>query len=247
VQSLTAQVRQMTVGTTNVPAAGTYLSQLITSHGHDPAQPTTCGWYAAALLDQFAMNDILARQRTITLNGTVGHVITEYWDPFNLKWQVADPTFGLVYFNPATLTGQGAEDISAAFLAGNYAQIEPVYVTPNGSNYLTTYYMDPITLYNEVDPFGMIDSQQILDYVPNSSLPYLNQDDLSVAGNAHEYVIQFAIPSDTLTVQNGPQAVTISAQNQEGWSPPVYLITGWSIVSAVPPGMKIFEFKRVMF
>ena len=248
VQSLTAQVRQMTVGTTNVPAAGTYLYQMIEDHGGDPTQPTECGWFAAALLDEFTMNDILARQRNISLNGIVGHVLTEYWDPYNQKWEIADPTFGLVYFDPSTQLGQGVEDVSGQFLAGNYSGINALFVTSYGSQYATNYYMDPMTNYNEVDPFGMVDAQQQLNYLPNSPLPFLTVLNLStVVGTAGNYEFQFANPTDTLVVQSSSTSIAISPQNSQGWSQSAYLSTGWSIVSAVPSGMQIYSFLRVMY
>ena len=246
VQGLTAQVRQMTVGKTNVPAAGTYLYQYIADHGRDPTGATSCGWFAAALLDQFTMNNILARRRNVSLNGPVSHVIAEYWDPYNLKWEIADPTFGLVYFNPSSQLGQGAEDVNALLLAGNYSQIEAMFLTPYGDQYMTAYPLDPITLYNEVAPFGMLNTQQILNYLPNSPLPYLIPISLSVAGTAGEYEFQFANQTDTLVVGNNSTQISITPQNTQGWSGGHYLNTGWSIVSA-PAGMQLFTFKRVMF
>jgi hypothetical protein len=248
VQNLTMQVRLMTttIGSLAIAIPGTYLYQLIVDHGGDPTQGTSCGWYAAALLDEFDMNDILARQRTLTENGAVGHVITEYWDPFNQKWQIADPTFGLVYFDPNTQLGQGAEDINALLLAGNYSSINALFVTSYGSQYMTAYYMDPITLYNEVDPFGMIDNQQILDYVPNSPLPFLTPLDLSQSvGTAGQYVFQFVNSTDTLTVQSNSATIVISPQNSQGWSGSQYLTTGWSILSSIPDGMTFYTYKWV--
>jgi hypothetical protein len=256
VQNLTAQVRLMTttIGSSAVAIPGTYLYQMMVDHGEDPTQGTSCGWFAAALLDKFDMNEILARQRNITLNGTVTHVITEYWDPFNQKWQIADPTFGLVYFDPNTQLGQGAEDINTLLLAGNYSSINALFVTSYGSQYMTAYIMDPITLYNEVDPFVMLDVQEELNYLPNSPLPFLTPVDLSQSvGTAGEYVFQFVNPTDTLVVQAATSNLSDSAQvvvipeNSQGWSGAEYLNTGWSILSSIPDGAQIFQFKRVMF
>ncbi|HVU46462.1 MAG TPA: hypothetical protein VHD85_10070, partial [Terracidiphilus sp.] len=248
VQSLTAQVRLMTIGSTNMPATGTYLYQLLANHGSDPTQPTTCGWFAAALLDEFTMNDILARQRNISLNGIVGHVLTEYWDPYNQKWQIADPTFGMIFFDPGAQVGQGAEDINSLLLSGNYSDMDPLFVTSYGTLYMTSYYMDPLTNYNEVDPFGMVDAQQQLNYLPNSPLPYLTSIDLStVTGTAGQYEFRFASSTDTLVVQSNSATITISAQNTQGWSQSAYLNTGWSIVSAVPSGMTTYQFRRLVY
>ncbi len=248
VQNLTAQVRLMTIGFSDVPAYGTYLYQMTADHGRDPTQPIACGWFAAALLDEFAMNNILARQRNISLNGPVGHVLTEYWDPFNKKWQIADPTFGLVYFDPKTQLGQGAEDINALLLAGNYSAIKPLFVTGYGSRYMTAYYMDPLTNFNEVMPFGMLDAQTELNYLPNSPLPYLTPLDLSESvGTAGAYVFQFQKPTDTVVVQSHSTQAIVSPRNSQGWSGAEHLDTGWSILSSIPDGVRIFHFKRVMF
>jgi hypothetical protein len=250
VQNLTGQIRLMTTltGSTAVPIPGTYLYQVFADHGKDPALGTSCGWYADALLDEFTMNEILARQRNLSLNGTITHVITEYWDPFNQKWQIADPTFGLVYFDPNTQLGQGAEDINALLLAGNYSSINALFVTSYGSQYMTAYTMDPITLYNEVMPFGMLNVQEELNYVPNSPLPYLTAEDLSQSvGTAHDYEFQFANATDTLTVQSNSDSIVISPSNSQGWSGEQYLNPGWSILSSIPEGVQIFHFKRVMF
>jgi hypothetical protein len=247
VQSLTAQVRAMTQGFTDVPTPGTYLYQMAANHGGDPTQGVSCGWFAAALLDQFTMNGILARQRNISLHGTDGHVLTEYWDPFNQKWELADSTFGAVYFDPDTQLGQGAEDVNALLLAGNYSAINPLFVSPYGSQWMTHYHLDPITMFNEVDPFGMLNATDELNYLPNPPAPFLNPVPLSVVGTAGDYVFQFANPTDSITALDGSGNHVISPVNNEGWASSVYLNTGWSILSAVPDGMQMYTFKRILF
>jgi hypothetical protein len=247
VQNLTAQVRAMTQGFTNLPTPGTYLYQMVANHGGDPTQSVSCGWFAAALLDQFTMNGILARQRNISLDGTDGHVLTEYWDPFNQKWELSDPTFGAVYFDSHTQLGQGAEDVNALLLAGNYSAINPLFVSLYGSQWMTSYYLDPITMYNEVDPFGLLNATDELNYAPNSPVPFLNPAPLSVVGTAGDYVFQFANPTDSITALDGAGNHVISPVNNEGWASGVYLSTGWSILSAVPDGTQMFTFKRILF
>ena len=81
-------------------------------------------------------------------------MIAEYWDPFNAKWQIADSTFGLVYFNTNSQLGQSAEDINGCCSRTICPAINTLWVTTNGSAYMTNYYLDPITMYDNVVPFG---------------------------------------------------------------------------------------------
>src|SRR5579884_4124372 len=246
VQNLTSQVRLMAQFYPAIPVPGSFLYQFIQNHAADPTQATSCGWFAAALLDQFTMNGILARQRNLSLDGADGHVLTEYWDPFNQKWEVADPTFGVVYFDPNAQVGQGADEIESNLLAGNLSAITPLFLTSYNSQYAKTYYMDPITLYANVMPFGMLVAQDELNYVPNSPLPFLT-DVTATASGAGIYIFSFSNATDSITIQNGSGLVTVSPVNKEGWATSVYLNPGWSITSAIPGGMHIYQFKRVMF
>ena len=247
VESLTSQVRLMTQGFTNVPTAGTYLSQFIGNHGGNPSQSTTCAWFAQTLLDEFTMNGIVARERNISLDGTGDdHVVTEYWDPFNQKWQVADPTFGAIYFDPGSQVGQGAEDINGLLLSGELSSITPLFLTSYGDQYMTTYYMDPITLYNEVDPFGMLNAQAKLNYVPNSPLPFLNDVTQDAVATTGTFVFYFANAADSVTIQNGATDVVASPQNTEGWATSLDL-SNWTYLTATPEGMHVYTFKRVLF
>ena len=247
VEKITSQVRLMTRGVTNVPVSGTYLYKFIRNHSGDPTQPTNCAWFAQTLLDEFTMNGILARERNISLDGTGDdHVITEYWDPFNQKWQVADPTFGVIYFDPSSWIGQGAEDLNALLLSGNLSAITPLFVTSYGDQYMTTYYMDPITLYNEIDPFGMLDAEAKLNYVPNSPLPFLNDVTDSAEGTTGTFVFHFADATDGVTIQNGGTNMAEFPGNREGWATSVDL-SNWGYITAAPDGMNVYTFKRVLF
>ena len=247
VEKLTSTVRLMTQGFTNVPTAGTYLYQFIDDHGSDPTQPTNCAWFAQALLDEFTMNGVVARERNISLDGTEdGHVLTEYWDPFNQKWQVADPTFGVIYFDPDSQMGQGAEEINGLLLSGKLSSITPRFVTSYGNQYMTTYYMDPITLYNEVDPFGMLNAQAKLNYLPNSPLPFLNDVTQNAEGTTGTFVFHFASADDSVTILNNGVQEIVSPLNTEGWATSVDL-SNWSYATPPPAGMNVYTFKRVLF
>jgi hypothetical protein len=184
----------------------------------------------------------------LSRDGVETHAITEYWDPFNANWAVADPTFGLVYFDAESQLGQGAEDLNSLLLAGNLSAITPLFVTNNGSAYMTNYYMDPITLFNNPYPFGDSDAVTLFNnYVPNSPLPFLNPSSLGVEGTWGIYVFQFANQTDSITINNAGELVTLSPQNSEGWVTTIILLNGWYVTSPVPPGMNMYTFKRVMF
>lgn len=247
VQSLTSQVRLMTQGMTNQATPGTPLYQEMLDHMKDPNQ-VSCGMYTITLLDQMTSNQISGRSRQLTVDGMDGHVIAEYWDPFNNKWQVADSTFGLVYFDPETELGQSAEDVSSLLHSGGLSDIDFLWLTNYGSAYMTHYYMDPITLYNNVYPFGDVNSSQLLyNYVPNSPLPFLNTSSLSAQGTFGIYIFQFANQTDQVTINNAGTLITVQPGNSEGWAVAVELWQGWYITSQVPPGMNMYTFKRILF
>jgi hypothetical protein len=246
VQAFTSQVRLMTEGMSNVATPGTPLYQEMLDHMKNPNR-VDCGYYTITLLDLMTQNQIMGRRRDMTLDATAdGHVVAEYWDPFNNQWQVADATFGLIYFDRSSEVGQGAEKINSLLLANNLSMIMPLFVTNNGSRYMTNYYLDPITMYNNVLPFGdTIDT--VYTYMPNSPLPFMNQSSLAVQGTAGTFAFQFAHQSDQITINNAGTIVNISPQNSYGWAPGTTLSTGWFIASQIPQGMNVYTYKRVLF
>jgi hypothetical protein len=207
-----------------------------------------CGDYVITLLNILAQNNILGRMRSISLDGAEGHVVAEFWDPFNQQWDVADPFYGLVYLNQELTAGQSAEQIGALLLAGNYSSIDTNFVTPYGDQYMTTYYLDPMTFYTNVVPFGMITTYDELNTVPNSPLQFLNEVELNAEGQAGFYIFNFQSQRDSVTIQGQNYfSAAITPANTEGWAASVYLQPGWTITSAVPAGMRVFTFVRVMF
>jgi hypothetical protein len=247
INSLTQQVNLMGQGLSHIPVSGTALYQEMLSIDEDPTQVAKCGDYVSTLLDLLAQNNILGRMRGISLDGPDGHIVAEVWDPFTQQWDVTDPFFGVSYFNSSMTAGQSAEQISALLLAGNYSSINANFITPYGNQYMTTYYLDPMTYYNNVVPFGMITSYEDLNTVPNSPLKFLDEVDLNDVGQAGYYVFNFQTQTDSVTMQSGGQSVTVTPVNTEGYATSVYLQRGWAVTSAVPPGMRIFTFVRVMF
>ena len=247
VQGLTSQVRLMTQGMTSQATSGTPLYQEMLDHGQDPSH-VNCTYYAYTLLDLMTASQVQSRYRMLSLDGVETHAITEYWDPFNANWAVADPTFGLVYFDAESQLGQGAEDVGALLRAGNLSAIAPQFVTNNGSAYMTNYYMDPITLFNNPYPYGDSDAVTLFNnYVANSPLPFLNPSSLAVEGTWGIYVFQFANQTDSITINNAGELVTLTPENSEGWVTTIILFNGWYVTSPVPPGMNMYTFKRVMF
>jgi hypothetical protein len=245
--NFTSQVNLMSQGFSRTAASGTALYDELLSYGQNPSQNALCGDYVVTLLNILAQNNILGRMRSLSLDGPDGHIVAEFWDPFNQQWDVADPFYGLVYLNQNLTAGQSAEQISALLLAGNYSSIDTDFVTPYGDEYMTIYYLDPMTFYTNVVPFGMITNYAELNTVPNSPLQFLNEVDLNDEGQTGFYVFNFLNQTDSVTIQNQGVSETLIPANTEGWAASVYLPSGWTITSAVPSGMRVFTFVRVMF
>jgi hypothetical protein len=233
-------------GTSHVPISGTPLYDEVLTYGGNPSY-AFCGDYVITLLNLLAQNDILGRMRNITLDGADTHQVVEVWDPFNQQWDVADPFFGATYFNQNLTAGLSAEQISAYLLAGQYSQISIDFVSSYGSQFMTSFYLDPMTFYTNVVPFDMLTSYDVLNTVPNSPLQFLNEVDLNDVGQAGFYVFNCKNQTDSVTMQSGGQSVTVTPVNTEGWASSVYLQGGWTVTSAVPTGMRVFTFVRVMY
>jgi len=245
--SYTAQVNQMGQGLSHIPISGSALYDEVASYGGKTSSNTYCGDYVNTLLNLLAQNNILGRIRSISLDGPESHQIAEVWDPFNQQWDVADPFFGATYFNTSLTSGLSAEQISAFLLAGQYSQIGMEFVGSYGNEYMTSYYLDPMTFYTNVVPFGMITTYQELNTVPNSPTQFLIEVDLNDVGQAGFYVFNFQNQTDSVTIESGGNPITISPANTEGWAPSVYLQGGWTVTSTVPTGMRVFTFVRVMY
>jgi hypothetical protein len=245
--ALTGRVVQMGPEPSRIPIHGSLLEQQMLSYAGNPASGAQCGNFTTTLLNLFTENGILGRIRTLSLDGVEGHVTAEYWDPFNQKWQAADATFGVVFFDPSTQTGQGADDVSNLLVNGQVSSIDMSLATNWGSLYLTSYYMDPITYYVNVQPFGFLTATAEYNYVPNSPLPFLTSVPLSsIEGVAGAYVFNFAQQTDTLQVQDRLLTLTFAPANTEGWYAPSTLHTYWSVSSSVPAGMTTYTHPRVL-
>lgn len=166
VAAWTKSVRQMTIGLTNYPTPGTLLYTVVTSHGGTGAM---CGDFAIALQELLVANGVNARARATYMDDLSSHAITEYYDPYLQRWNVADPTFGTVYLNPTTGVGQSLDDISGLVKSMDFADLQTQYVTPVTDYYTANYFMDPLTCYLNPTPLG-----QQAPSIVNSSMPYLD-------------------------------------------------------------------------
>jgi hypothetical protein len=195
---------------------------------------------------ELAAQRITARIRNIAFDGNNwdDHVITEYYDPFLSYWIVADPTFGVVYWNPSTSTGMSVSDLSSAVANQNWSSITPfiMYVTTNGGIYTHNYYMDPILLYLNPSAPGNINPQTPL---VNSPLPYLTAQ--STPGTYGTWLFSFQIQTDTVTISDSRLGTfTLGPLNGTSYCQAEILSKGWSIRTA-PSGLQMYTMNRYVY
>src|SRR5262249_31658017 len=137
----------------------------------------TCAAYSAVFQAQLFQLGVRSRLRYITLTGTSyeSHTTVEYYDPFVQKWSVADPTFGFLFFDPTTQTGQAVEEVQALVLANNFAGIHVTTVTTYSDSMLRNYYLDPLTLYTNVLPSDITRISSGLGSQPHSPFQFLQE------------------------------------------------------------------------
>jgi len=237
---------------TNIPIAGTQLSDNVS---YMQNQYATCYDFAKVLVNLLLESSIPARLRAITLNGTTteAHTMAEFYDPFVQKWSIADPTFGLLYFSKDTGAGLSVEEINSLVLNKSYSSIGPQFVTSLKSFWMTTYYVDPITLYvNYYGPGGNLTSlDDVINNLPttNDPLQTLNEQVLrTVVSHKGVYLFLFANPGDSATLQTASGTVTVKPRDNTLWGGALDLRSDstWTAVSA-PTGMRIFTPVRVLF
>jgi len=250
VESLTKQVREMTVGGPyTAPLPGTPLFS-IASRRHNTPNPggPDCVDFSLALISLMLPQRISVRMRTTTLDGTgyEGHTMDEYWDPFLNRWNLADATFGVVYFDDATQTGQSLLEMNQLVLNKNYAAVQEKFVSKWGDLVYRIYYMDPLSLYlNPVDPIGGNYSPVSND--PRSALSLHTQSD--VVGVAGTYLLEFASLGDSATVSDphGYGNLSLAPIPIVLGSKPMYFSraygfsSGWSFTK-VPSSTKVYTF-----
>ena len=241
VQQLTGNVRLMTQGATNSPIPGTLLAQVVAEDG---VQWAFCTQYAETLTRLLVGQRISARIRSIVFDGTTSesHVTTEYYDPFLNKWIVADPTFGVVYWNPGIASGLSIDEVSSAVAAKNWGYIQQfiTYITNNGALYSHNYYMDPILLYLNPLPTGVLAVQLPL---ANSPQPFFTVHATADIGISGTWLFSFVNQTDRVTLSGGSQYGPIGGTI---YSQSITLNTGWSIISG-PSGMQILTMNRYLY
>jgi len=241
VQQLTGNVRLMTQGATNSPIPGTLLAQVVAEDGVPFA---VCTQYAETLTRLFMGQRTSTRIRSTVFDGTTSesHVITEYYDPFLNKWIVADPTFGVVYWNPGIASGLSIDEISSAVATKNWGYIQQfiTYITNNGALYSHNYYMDPILLYLNPLPTGVLAVQLPL---ANSPQPFFTVHATTDIGISGTWLFSFVNQTDRVTLSGGSQYGPIGGTI---YSQSITLNTGWSIASG-PSGMQILTMNRYLY
>jgi hypothetical protein len=239
IENSTAQVRGMTIGLSNAPVPGTLLHAQVMQRGISIY--ADCVDFSAVLAGLLRDNNITARIRTTTFNGTTyeGHTMVEYYDPFLGKWAIADATFGLLYFDPATQQGQSVEDINAHVLSFDFDAVKFKFVTQQGDYWLRSYYMDPLSLY--LNPLATAPDAQLFP-VQNDPRPYLtSQGQLQIEGKAGVYILEFSDTSESAVISDLGSDLTLAPVAPGLWSKAVLLQSGWSFVS-VAPSTKFYTF-----
>jgi hypothetical protein len=242
VKDLTMGVRLMAADGTNIPVAGTPLEAAVGA-----GKAATCSQFSDVLTSQMQQAGVGARVRGLTLTGTSyeAHTLVEYYDPFLDKWAVADPTFGLIYFNDAAAVGQSADELSQIINSGQFSSICPRFLTSNAPMLVQAYYLDPITLFANVFPAGL--ANPVFGPQPNPADPFLMAQDVStVLGTSGTYLAKFQNSADTLTVRSGGNDITLLPLDGTKWSRAVNLDSGWTIQSS-SPGVQLYTFKRIIY
>jgi hypothetical protein len=238
IESLISQVRNMTVGITNTPLAGTLLAQFVAADNRTHA---FCTEFAETLEQLLLETRISARIRHSVFDGTSveSHTFNEYYDMYSNQWVLVDGDFGAMY------SGLTLEELSALVAARNWTAIgsDIIYATQYGDQVFTNYYMDPILLF--LNPLPNAGKLQLP--LANSPVPFFQIHSTSDIGTAGLYVFGFANQGDKVTISD-PSKGTISLGSLNGtiYSGSVSLKKGWTITS-MPAGLEILTMPRVMF
>ena len=245
ISQTTSAVRMMGDPTNNAAVPGSALASYLQSNN---LQSATCVEYATVLKLQLIQVGVKSRLRYMTLTGTASeaHTTVEYYDPFLQKWSLADATFGALYFDPATQTGQSLEDVQALVLANNFAGIHITTVTAYGDSIFRSYYIDPLILYTNITP----PDQETAAFGPpaNSPFQFLQESPIqSVVGQPGTYVISFGADSEQEELSSASGTPTnLAPRDGTLFSTAVILQSGWSVISA-PDDFRIYTFVRPVF
>jgi hypothetical protein len=243
IRQLTGSVRVSADLSSNIPTPGTPLATEVALRGRTKAD---CTDYSYTLIDLLQQQHIYSRRVVLSLVGNfwIGHTVVEYYDPFRSKWSVTDPTFGVMYFDDGTQTGQSAAELSDEVFTESFSSIQPKFLTPKQDEYLKSYYLDPITLFLNIVPEGSTPEQSVL----HDPLQFMLPGSVGVPGF---YAFEFADSSGTMQIINPPGqfasgAITVKAEDGTRWSPVAALNDGWTIEN-VAAGSQVFTMRRVIF
>jgi len=247
VNQLTGSVR-LSDRASNVPTPGSALAAEVALRRKTAADCTDFAFTLVWLLQE---QHIYARTVSLTLDGTYseGHTVVEYHDPFLQKWSVADPTFGVVYFDNVAQRGQSAMELSQDVFSESWSLIKPQFVTPNGDSYMTNYYLDPITMYLNVVAPGSTPPQSVTHDPKQFLLPFP-----SSSVNPHGYykfgfgnsseTLQLDIPTGPYTPVSG--VITVAPRDSTLWSTAYTLNNNW-FISSGPADAQAYTFRHVLF
>ena len=239
---LISQVRAMADPHTNIPVPGSLLESKTFARGYTQA---FCTDYANTLLQLLENNQIAARTRTIVFDPLDTHVIDEFYDPFQSKWVIADPTFGAMYFDSSTMTGNSVEEISSLVINSNWSSIPLNWVTSYGESIWDQYYLDPILLF--LNPLS-VSPVTVPVPVPNDPSLLVSPETISQTGGAAgTYIFRFAQPTDVVTISNpGHSQFTLGVTPPtREWGLTQVLSTDWSAISA-PAGLQVYSPPRLL-
>ena len=243
VKKLTGSVRLSADMFSNLPTPKTSLADEVSLRGRTVAD---CTDYSYTLIDLLQQQHIYARRVTLTLVGNywLGHTTVEYYDPFQAKWSVADPTFGLIYFDDSTQTGQSAAELSNFVFLESWSSIKPKFVTANLDQYLTHYYLDPVTMFLNIVPEGSVPQNSIAHDPTQFMVP-------ASIGTQGLYAFEFSSSEASLRIDNPSGAYnsgTILVQAEDGtrWSAIAPLNDGATVTSDATDVL-VFTPRRVLF
>ncbi len=245
IETIVNSVRQMTVGASDTPIAGTLLAQWVAL---DAASSATSTEYARALEQMLFEQRISARIRHTSFDNPSGegYALNEYYDLTLNQWVAADAHFGSVYLNTGAATGLSVDQLGAQVLLQNWATIYSsiVYVSSYGSQIYDNYYIDPLLLFLNPVPNA---ATPVVGATPNSPAIYLISQPAGIVGTAGNYIFSFLKSTDTVIIEDPLYGkLTIGPVPGIIYSRTTGLSAGWTIISR-PAGMQILTDRQVMF
>ncbi len=216
-EELTAEVREM-ADLDNQPYGASALALNTNVYGMSVA---SCPQFMATLMQllQESQVGLTARTLNIGLRGNAydTHTLVEVLDLASNRWITLDPTFGLV-----TLRSDGApamsSEISAAVRALNWSALSYSLLTPAGSLYANSYYIDYPLLYMNVE---LPDGSGWVQSPPATLAPYFDPVSLPIteAPVTNTYSLKCALGYTSATAQLNGAAQTLPCSGSDDLTP----------------------------